>query len=241
MSCCTRSPACTARRRVTCLTVAGSTTARSGGTRCRTFRRRLQESTGGATVPQVVIDGEPVGDATRLAWLDPGGCWCLWSSAGASRAPSSTVAARAAPAATPGPAARRKGGVWRYRVELRERDGRTVAIRLARAQPRPSGSRSPGSARGRDRRMPVTIARASGGTARCPRGTGASQRALAFGPVRSACCSSDAPPSRPVSPHDAARRRRMGGRHPSAGWRAAINEPQAGALVRCPRSRGRTR
>ncbi len=34
------------------------------------FRRRLARLTGGTTVPQIVIDGEPVGGADRLAALD---------------------------------------------------------------------------------------------------------------------------------------------------------------------------
>jgi len=34
------------------------------------FRRQLQELTGGSTVPQVVVDGRPIGGADRLARLD---------------------------------------------------------------------------------------------------------------------------------------------------------------------------
>ena len=34
------------------------------------FRRRLQELTGGSTVPQIVVDGRPIGGADRLARLD---------------------------------------------------------------------------------------------------------------------------------------------------------------------------
>jgi len=34
------------------------------------FRCRLQELTGGSTVPQVVVDGRPIGGADRLARLD---------------------------------------------------------------------------------------------------------------------------------------------------------------------------
>lgn len=34
------------------------------------FRQRLQELTGGWTVPQVVIDGEPIGGYVELARLD---------------------------------------------------------------------------------------------------------------------------------------------------------------------------
>jgi glutaredoxin 3 len=34
------------------------------------FRRRLQQLTGGSTVPQIVIDGRPIGGADRLARLD---------------------------------------------------------------------------------------------------------------------------------------------------------------------------
>jgi len=34
------------------------------------FRRQLQELTGGSTVPQVVVDGRPIGGADHLARLD---------------------------------------------------------------------------------------------------------------------------------------------------------------------------
>jgi len=34
------------------------------------FRRRMQELTGGSTVPQIVVDGRPIGGADRLARLD---------------------------------------------------------------------------------------------------------------------------------------------------------------------------
>jgi glutaredoxin 3 len=37
------------------------------------FRRRLQELTGGWTVPQIVIDGKPVGGYTELWRLDKSG------------------------------------------------------------------------------------------------------------------------------------------------------------------------
>jgi glutaredoxin 3 len=37
------------------------------------FRRRLNELTGGWTVPQIVIDGEPIGGYTELWRLDKSG------------------------------------------------------------------------------------------------------------------------------------------------------------------------
>lgn len=37
------------------------------------FRRRLLELTGGWTVPQIVIDGEPIGGFTELWRLDKSG------------------------------------------------------------------------------------------------------------------------------------------------------------------------
>jgi glutaredoxin 3 len=40
------------------------------GTGVPDFRRRLAAITGGFTVPQIVIDGEPIGDADQLAALD---------------------------------------------------------------------------------------------------------------------------------------------------------------------------
>jgi glutaredoxin 3 len=41
-----------------------------GGAGDRDFRRRLVKLTGGYTVPQIVIDGEPIGGADKLASLD---------------------------------------------------------------------------------------------------------------------------------------------------------------------------
>ena len=38
-----------------------------------TFRQRLLELTGGWTVPQIVVDGRPVGGYTELWQLDPSG------------------------------------------------------------------------------------------------------------------------------------------------------------------------
>lgn len=40
------------------------------GRGARDFRRQLATLTGGSTVPQIVIDGEPIGGADRLASLD---------------------------------------------------------------------------------------------------------------------------------------------------------------------------
>src|SRR2546423_3796066 len=37
------------------------------------FRQRLEELTGGWTVPQILIDGEPIGGYTQLLRLDPEG------------------------------------------------------------------------------------------------------------------------------------------------------------------------
>jgi glutaredoxin 3 len=37
------------------------------------FRRRLHELTGGRTVPQIVVDGEPIGGYTELWALDKRG------------------------------------------------------------------------------------------------------------------------------------------------------------------------
>lgn len=38
------------------------------------FRRRLMELTGGWTVPQILIDGRPIGGYTELWGLDRAGC-----------------------------------------------------------------------------------------------------------------------------------------------------------------------
>lgn len=43
------------------------------GRGARDFRRQLATLTGGSTVPQIVIDGEPIGGADRLAALDRAG------------------------------------------------------------------------------------------------------------------------------------------------------------------------
>jgi len=49
------------------------------------FRRVLLRHTGGATVPQVMIDGRPIGGADSLIALDRAECCCPRSAASRSR------------------------------------------------------------------------------------------------------------------------------------------------------------
>lgn len=89
------------------------------------FRRLLRERTGRLTVPQVVVDGEPIGGADTLAVLDRRRV--LVPLVRRERFPVAVVRRRFSPirllAATLG------GGCepWRYRVELVERAGRVLA------------------------------------------------------------------------------------------------------------------
>ena len=83
------------------------------------FRERLLELTGGTTVPQIVIDGAPVGGADDLARLDRRG----------------VLAARLERRDFPRPVLRRRMLPWRWAVDLRDADGQTVAT------PLPSASR----------------------------------------------------------------------------------------------------
>ena len=85
------------------------------------FRRRLRELTGGATVPQIVIDGTPIGGASELARIDRRGL--LLPLIEGERFPRAIVRRRinllgllAAPLGG-------SCGLWRHRVELIERDG----------------------------------------------------------------------------------------------------------------------
>jgi glutaredoxin 3 len=81
------------------------------------FRRRLVELTGRATVPQVVIDGAPVGGADDLARLYRRG----------------VLAPRLERRPFPRPVLKRRVLPWRWAVEVRDIDGRTVARRATSA------------------------------------------------------------------------------------------------------------
>jgi glutaredoxin 3 len=79
------------------------------------FRRRLVGLTGSATVPQVVIGGEPVGGADDLAHLDRRG----------------VLAPLLEGRPFPHPVVRRTAAPWRFDVELRGADGRTIRTEVA--------------------------------------------------------------------------------------------------------------
>lgn len=92
------------------------------------FRRVLAERTGGWTVPQVVIGGEPVGGASELARLHRRGV--LRARVAGDPFPVAVVRRRRAPGrllaalvTRPGSARR---AAWRETVELRDREGATA-------------------------------------------------------------------------------------------------------------------
>ena len=84
------------------------------------FRERLLDLTGRATVPQILIDGAPVGGADDLARLDRRG----------------VLTARLQRSGFPRAVLRRRMLPWRWAVELRDADGQTVATPLASASRR---------------------------------------------------------------------------------------------------------
>ncbi len=92
------------------------------------FRRRLLDSTGGATVPQITIDGLPVGGASALARLDRRGL--LVPLACGERFPRAVVRRRLNPIGLLAAPFGGSCGLWRHTVEVIERDGR-VLERLA--------------------------------------------------------------------------------------------------------------
>ena len=84
-------------------------------------RARLQELTGGWTVPQIVIDGEPVGGAEALAFLDRRGA--LVPRLRREAFPVAVVRRRSRLARLLGLGGSRR---VRYRVELVDREGRIL-------------------------------------------------------------------------------------------------------------------
>lgn len=95
------------------------------------FRRRLRERTGRSTVPQILIDGAPVGGASELARLDRRGL--LLPLAGGERFPRAIVRRRLNPVGLVAAAFGGTCGLWRYRVELIGRDGRVLERFSARS------------------------------------------------------------------------------------------------------------
>jgi len=92
------------------------------------FRDRLLELTGGLTVPQIVIDGEAIGGADELAHLDRRGVLASRLSREASPYPGvrRRLAARKIPAAIAAALFGDDCTPWRWTIELRAADGRTV-------------------------------------------------------------------------------------------------------------------
>ena len=92
------------------------------------FRRHLAELTGRATVPQIVIGGEPIGGADALARLDRRGV--LLPRVRGEEFPRAVVRRRLAPGRLLATIASALGGgtcgPWRYDVALVDRDGRTL-------------------------------------------------------------------------------------------------------------------
>ena len=90
------------------------------------FRSRLRSITGRASVPQITIDGAPVGGASDLASLDRRGI--LLPLARRERFPRAIVVRRLNPAALLTAIFGRTSGLWRHRVDIVERDGRQVDV-----------------------------------------------------------------------------------------------------------------
>lgn len=88
------------------------------------FRRRLRELTGGSSVPQITIDGEPVGGASDLAHLDRRGI--LASLARREPFPRAVVARRFNPVGLLTAPVGGSCGLWRHAVEIVERDGNVL-------------------------------------------------------------------------------------------------------------------
>lgn len=91
-------------------------------------REALFEATGGSTVPQIVIDGEPIGGAAALARLNRQGA--LLPLVRREPFPRAVVRRRLSPTRLLVALASLVGGgrcrPWRHDVELIDRDGRTL-------------------------------------------------------------------------------------------------------------------
>lgn len=92
------------------------------------FRRELLELTGRSTVPQITVDGTPVGGASDLARLDRRGL--LEALSRRAPFPRAVLGRRLSLAGLASAVVGGGCGPWRYAVEIVNRDGR-VAERLA--------------------------------------------------------------------------------------------------------------
>lgn len=93
----------------------------------RGFRHRLLQETGGVTVPQVIIDGDPIGGARELRALDRSGVLIALVSRGPF--PFAVVRRRLdvrSLFAWLTSLLRRPGGPWSYVVEVVDADGRIL-------------------------------------------------------------------------------------------------------------------
>lgn len=88
------------------------------------FRRRLRDVTGRSTVPQIMIDGVPVGGASELARLDRRGV--LLPLVQRDPFPRAVAARRLNPVGLLTAPFGGTCGVWRHRVDILERDGQPV-------------------------------------------------------------------------------------------------------------------
>jgi len=88
------------------------------------FRRRLGELTGAVTVPQILIDGVPIGGASELVRIDRRGL--LVPLVQGERFPRAIVRRRLNPLGLLTAPLGGGCGLWRHQVELVERDGRTL-------------------------------------------------------------------------------------------------------------------
>ncbi len=106
-----------------------------GGVRGREpdFRRSLLARTGAATVPQIMIDDEPIGGSSALAILDRSGV--LIARLNRQPFPVAVVRRRWSPRRLPAFVTSSMFGgsrtPWRYIVELRDRTGRLLERREA--------------------------------------------------------------------------------------------------------------
>lgn len=95
------------------------------------FGRRLRELSGRTTVPQIVIDGTPVGGASELARLDRRGL--LLPLVDGERFPRAIVSRSLNPLGLLAAPLGGSCGIWRHRVELVGRDGGTLERMPARS------------------------------------------------------------------------------------------------------------